>query len=95
MLEVQIMTFAGDTEEEQQNLAIQNYFTESERAGYGIAYKPFSAAVTTKNGDNIETTLTSLTLAANKTFNLNINIASAVQKISADGVFGSPADAGN
>ena len=95
MLEVQIMTFAGDTEEEQQNLAIQNYFTESERAGYGIAYKPFSAAVTTKNGDNIETTLTPLTLSANKTFNLNLNIASAVQKISADGVFGSPADAGN
>jgi hypothetical protein len=51
--------------------------------------------VTSKNGDNIETTLTPLTLSSNKTYNLNLNIASAVQKLSADGVFGSPADAGN
>ena len=74
-----------------------DFLTECENAGYGIAYKPFSAAVAEKNGDNIITTLSPLTLQANKTFNLKINIAGAVQKASpdGDGIFGSPADAGN
>jgi hypothetical protein len=74
-----------------------DFLTECENAGYGIAYKPFSQAVAVKNGDNIETTLSPLTLTANKTFNLKINIAGAVQKASpdGDGIFGSPADAGN
>ena len=74
-----------------------DFLTECENAGYGIAYKPFSAAVAEKIGDNITTTLSPLTLQANKTFNLKINIAGAVQKASpdGDGIFGSPADAGN
>jgi hypothetical protein len=74
-----------------------DFLTECENAGYGIAYKPFSAAVAVKNGENIMTTLSPLTLQANKTFNLKINIAGAVQKASpdGDGIFGSPADAGN
>lgn len=74
-----------------------DFLTECENAGYGIAYKPFSKAVAEKNGDNVVTTLSPLTLEANKSYNLKINVAGAVQKASpdGDGIFGSPADAGN
>ncbi len=81
-----------------ENYSPSDFLTECENAGYGIAYKPFSAAVAEKNGENIITTLSPLTLQANKTFNLKINIAGAVQKAigaGGDGIFGSPADAGN